>query len=97
MKLFLLENERNGYMLLSNQYITERLYKANEHYGLDEKAPSYLKFGKNPNLEIEYNKLIFIFTTRKWAIDKDIQSTKEIEEWLAKIPNNEKIHLPTDY
>lgn len=90
MMVFLLENERVGYRLLPNAYVQERLYKAKESYGLNENSRSYIEFGKTPGLEVEYNKLIFLFTLRKWAIDENVQSTKEIEEWIARIPNNEK-------
>ncbi len=90
MMLFLIENERTGYMLLPNQYVREQKYMAEEEYKLNENSRSYIEFSKNPNVDIEYNKLIFLFTTRKWAFDKDSQSSKEIVEWIARIPNNEK-------
>ncbi len=90
MILFLIENEKTGYMLLPNRYIKEQQYLANHEYSINENSRCYIEFAKNPNLDKEYNKLIFVFTTRKWAFDKDSQSSKEITEWIARIPNNEK-------
>lgn len=90
MMLFLIENERTGYMLIPNQYMKERQYLANNQYNVNEESRSYIEFAKTPNLPIEYNKLIFLFTKRKWAFNKDCQSSKEIVEWIARIPNDEK-------
>ena len=90
MMLFLIENERTGYMLLPNQYVKDQKYTAMESYSLNENSRSYIEFAKSPNIDIEYNKLIFLFTTRKWAFDKESTSSKEIVEWIARIPNNEK-------
>lgn len=90
MMLFLIENEKTGYMLLPNEYVKEQKYLANQPYSLNENSRSYIEFAKSPNVEREFNKLIFLFTTRKWAFDKDSQSSKEIVEWIARIPNNEK-------
>lgn len=90
MMLFIIENERTGYMLLPNMYVKDQKYKANEKYSLNENSRSYIEFAKNPDIGIEYNKLIFVFTTRKWAFNRDSQSSKEIVEWIARIPNNEK-------
>ncbi len=90
MMLFLIENEKTGYMLIPNQYVKYQKYYANQEYKLNENSRSYIEFAKSPNLDKEFNKLIFLFTTRKWAFDKDSQSAKEIVEWIARIPNNEK-------
>jgi len=90
MMLFLIENEKTGYMLIPNQYVKDQKYYANQEYKLNEDSRSYIEFAKSPNLDKEFNKLIFLFTTRKWAFDKDSQSAKEIVEWIARIPNNEK-------
>lgn len=90
MMLFLLENEKNGYLLIPNRYVRERIYSAHEEYCLNENSRSYIEFAKNPDVDIEYNRLIFLFTTRKWAFDQNSQSTEEIVEWIARIPNNEK-------
>lgn len=90
MMLFLIENEKTGYMLLPNKYVAERKYMANEQYNLNENSRSYIELAKSPDIDIEYNKLIFLFTTRKWAFDRNCRSSKEIVEWIARIPNNEK-------
>lgn len=90
MMLFLIENERTGYMLLPNRYVREQKYIAGHQYNLDENSRSYIEFAKSPDIGIEYNKLIFLFTTRKWAFDRDSGSSKDIVEWIARIPNNEK-------
>lgn len=90
MMLFLIENERIGYMLLPNQYVKEQKYMSEHQYNLNENSRSYIEFAKSPDIEVEYNKLIFLFTTKRWAFDRNSNSSKEIVEWIAKIPNNEK-------
>lgn len=90
MKLFLIENKKTGYMLMPNQYIQDNLRIAHNSYEFDDRNRCYIEFTKTPDLDIEFNKLIFVFTTRRWAFDRDCQSTNEILEWIAQIPNDEK-------
>ena len=90
MRLFLLENKKTGYMLMPNDYSPDDLRLAGDKYIFDNNYRSYIEFTKSPDLDIEFNKLIFVFTTRKWAVDRDCMSTNKILEWIAKIPNDEK-------
>ena len=46
MMLFLIENERTGYMLIPNQYVKEQKYYANQEYKLNENSRSYIEFAK---------------------------------------------------
>ena len=90
MRLFLIENAKTGYMLMPNSYAPDNQRLADNNYKYDNNSRSYIEFTKSPDLKIEFNKLIFVFTTHKWAFDPDCESTNEILEWIAKIPNDEK-------
>ena len=70
--------------------MTDNQRLADNNYKYDNNSRSYIEFTKSPDLKIEFNKLIFVFTTHKWAFDPDCESTNEILEWIAKIPNDEK-------
>ncbi len=94
MNIFLLENETTGYLLYPNSYDKSRMFRAEETFKIAD-APNYeFMLQKNKNLKKEINRLAFVFTKEERRFDANITSRKEIERWMAAIPNDQKyIHF----
>ncbi len=90
MHIFLLENDKTGYLLYPNMYDKSRMLISNKKFNISD-APNYeFIMQKNPALQKEINRLVFVFTKQEYNFNSEITSRQEIEKWIATIPNNEK-------
>lgn len=90
MKIFLLENEKQGYMLYPNEYDRCQKLSANQVFKISDSPYYEFVLQKNSDLEKEINRLVFVFTKTERPFDEEETSRAEIEKWMAKIPNDQK-------
>ena len=89
MKLFLLENDSIGYLLYPNTYDAPKRLLANDKFSIANSSYEF-ELQKNPNLDKEVNRLVFVFTKSERPFNSQITSRSEIEKWIASIPNDQK-------
>lgn len=90
MKIFLLENENLGYLLYPNAFDRNQKIKANQVFSIADSPYYEFILQKNNQLPKEINRLVFVFTKTERPINEEETSRKEIEKWIAKIPNDQK-------
>ena len=90
MKIFLLEDERVGYLLYPNEYDKDTLLKANQKWAIADSLYYSFELQKSSNRDKEINRLVFLFTKREMPFNEQITSRSEIEKWIASIPNDQK-------
>jgi hypothetical protein len=90
MKIFLLEDDKNGYLLYPNTYDKAKQLKAHEVF--DIAAAPYYQFEmfKGTDAPKEINRLVFVFTKTERPFNELETSRPEIERWMAVIPNDQK-------
>ena len=94
MKIFLLEDEKHGYMLYPNVYDKAMLMPANKVFDISESPYYEFELQKNSKQSKEINRLVFVFTKTEMPFNERETSREEIEKWIAKIPNDQKfIHF----
>ncbi len=90
MKLFLMEDDRKGYMLYPNSYDKPYEFEANSKFDIADSPYYKFELQKNAKSSKEINRLIFVFTKTERPFNDQITSRADIEKWIAKIPNNQK-------
>lgn len=88
LKVFIFENEELGYRLYPNE--NEEIFKliANKEYNFPSNNKSYYELYTDK--EIETDRLVFVLTKSERPFNNETTSRKEIETWMAKIPNDQK-------
>lgn len=88
LKVFIFENAELGYRLYPNEAEKPMLLeKANVyHFPSNDKGDYELYTDK----EIETDRLVFVFTKDERPFYNDVTSRTEIEQWMARIPNDQK-------
>lgn len=90
MNIFLLENDKTGYLLYPNMYDKSRVFVTNDRFNIAN-APNYeFVMQKSPSLKKEINRLVFVFTKQEYTFNRQTTTRQDIEKWIAAIPNNEK-------
>ncbi len=87
LKIFLMEDEKIGYMLYPNELDCDRMLEKGVEFSLKN---TELAIGKSTDNPIEINRLVFVFTKVEMAFAQMVTSRAEIEKWIAKIPNDQK-------
>ena len=90
MKIFLLEDEKHGYLLYPNNYDKVQIMPANKVYSIADSPYYEFILQKNNQLEKEINRLVFVFTKTERPFNEKETSRSEIEKWIATIPNDQK-------
>lgn len=94
MKIFLLEDDKTGYLLYPNEYDMVNIMPANQIFDIVDSPYYQIKMVKSNNKKIEVNRLVFVFTKTERPFNERETSRAEIEKWIAKIPNDQKfIHF----
>ncbi len=94
MKIFLLEDEKHGYLLYPNTYDKAQLMPANKTFDISDSPYYEFELQKNSSQSKEINRLVFVFTKTERPFNEEETSRAEIETWMAKIPNDQKyIHF----
>ncbi len=89
MKIFLFEDDKVGYMLYPNSMDGPKEIQANDKFDM-AKAPYEFILEKSTDRARETNRLVFVFTKTERPFNSEVTSRAEIEEWIAKIPNDQK-------
>jgi len=90
MKIFLLEDEKHGYLLYPNKYDEAKIMPAKKVFNISD-APYYeFELQKSSKQFKEINRLVFVFTKTERPFNEEETSRSEIEKWIAQIPNNQK-------
>ncbi len=90
MKLFLLEDNKKGYMLYPNKYDRSGLLQADTLFKIEENPHYEIVMGTKDADKDEVNTLVFVFTKTERAFSEQETSRAEIEKWIATIPNDQK-------
>ncbi len=90
MKIFLLEDSQIGYMLYPNVYDKESVLEANVEFDMAKNRQYEFYMQVAEDREKEINRLVFVFTKQNYLFEDDVTSRRDIERWIAEIPNNEK-------
>lgn len=90
MKIFLLEDEKNGYTLYPNTYDKAKKMPANKVFNISDSPYYEFELQKSSKQSKEINRLVFVFTKTERPFDERETSRAEIEKWIAKIPSNQK-------
>lgn len=90
MKIFLMENDKLGYMLYPNKYDMTSLLKAGSKFDIAEEPYYQFELYKTSVAPKEVNRLVFVFTKTERPFNEMETSRAEIEKWMAEIPNNQK-------
>lgn len=94
MKIFLLEDEKQGYLLYPNIYDKAKIMPANKKFDITDSPYYVFKLQKSANQSKEINRLVFVFTKTERPFNEQETSRSEIEKWIAKVPTNQKyIHF----
>lgn len=88
LKVFIFENEEVGTILYPNEFESAYKLQANQEYTFPNKKNNYYELYTDK--EIETDIMVFVLTKTERPFLKTETSRKEIEAWLARIPNNEK-------
>ncbi len=87
-KVFIFENEELGYRLYPNELEQPFKLNANQEYLFPtNKRSSYPVY---TDKDIETDRIVFVFTKNERPFYEETTSRKEIESWMAKIPNNQR-------
>lgn len=90
MKIFLLEDEKHGYLLYPNKYDEAKIMPAKEIFNISDSPYYEFELQKNSKQAKEINRVVFVFTKTERPFNEGETSRAEIEKWIAKIPNNQK-------
>lgn len=88
LKVFIFENEELGYRLYPNENEPSFKLTANEQYSFPSTRRSIYEVYTEK--EIETDRLVFIVTKSERPFNNETTSRKEIESWMARIPNDQK-------
>lgn len=88
LNVFLMEDQTIGYRIYPNHKDLLMLLKAGEKYTLPKNVD--IEITKTTNLPTEVNYLVCVFTKEERHFYSETTSRKEIETWIAKIPNDKK-------
>ncbi len=90
LKIFLLEDSKKGYQIYPNEYDRATQLVASRKYEITKSDAYSFTITKSTTAAKEVNRLVFVFTKTERAFDAFETSRKEIEEWMARIPNDQK-------
>lgn len=86
LKVFIFENAELGYRLYPNEF--EKPFKLTA--GQEYTFPINSDYPVYTDKELETDRLVFIFTKSERPYYDETTSRKEIEMWMARIPNDQK-------
>ncbi|MBO5901964.1 MAG: DUF4384 domain-containing protein [Alistipes sp.] len=90
MTIFLMENDKVGYMLYPNQYDQTALLPASKEWKIEDSPYYEFEITKSTDAQREVNRLVFVFTKTPRPFNNQITSRADIEKWIASIPNDQK-------
>ncbi len=88
LKIFLFEDSQTGYRLYPNDFDSPELLPAGGKIAFPKDSDFVVN--KTSAAETETNRLVFVFTKSERPFYHTTVSRREIEEWMALIPNDEK-------
>ncbi len=88
LKIFLFEDSQTGYRLYPNDFDSPELLPAGGKIAFPKDSDFVVN--KSSAAETETNRLVFVFTKSERPFYHTTVSRREIEEWMALIPNDEK-------
>jgi len=88
LKVFIFENAELGYRLYPNSKEQPMLLEKGKTYQFPTNNKGYYELYTDKNMETD--RLVFVFTKDERPFYNDITSRSEIEQWMAKIPNDQK-------
>lgn len=88
LKIFLFEDLQTGYRLYPNDFDMPELLPAGKKIAFPRNSDFVVN--KSSAAETETNWLVFVFTKSERPFYHATVSRREIEKWMALIPNNEK-------
>lgn len=88
LKIFLFEDSQTGYRLYPNDFDSPEFLPAGGKVAFPKNSDFVVN--KSSAAETETNRLVFVFTKSERPFYHSTVSRREIEEWMALIPNDEK-------
>lgn len=88
LKIFLFEDSQKGYRLYPNDFDMPEQLPAGRKIAFPKNSDFVVN--KSSEAETETNRLVFVFTKSERPFYHTTVSHREIEEWIALIPNDEK-------
>lgn len=88
LKVFIFENADLGYRLYPNDLEAPFLLAGNVEHSFPTNTRSYYPMYTDKDIETDI--MVFVFTKQERPFYEETTSRKEIEKWIARIPNNEK-------
>ena len=87
-KVFIFESAELGLRISPNAYEEPFKMNPNKEYAFPTNDYSYYPITTDQNIETD--RLVFVFTKTEYPYYAETTSRKEIESWIASIPNDQK-------